>query len=131
MGVLTDGRRWVLRWPGADEVKTVKPYAFTLDSADHWFLLYQWLRDEALVSQENIPPDRTHIEEHFGPSNPSYQRDLAALHAIYSASSDCCSFTLRIRSYRPRSNLLAVIVWGYMPGPACSRRSSALYPRLS
>ena len=95
MGVLTDGRRWVLRWPGAGEVKMVKPYAFTLDSADHWFLLYQWLRDEALASQENIPPDRAHIEEHFGPSNPSYQRDLAALHAIYSASSE--QETIRIK----------------------------------
>ena len=95
MGVLTDGRRWILRWPGAGEVKMVKPYAFTLDSADHWFLLYKWLRDEALVSQENIPPDRMHIEEHFGPNNPSYQRDLAALHTIYSASSE--QETIRIK----------------------------------
>ena len=47
------------------------------------------------MSQENIPPDRVHIEEHFGPSNPSYQRDLAALHNIYSASSE--QETIRIK----------------------------------
>ena len=30
MGVLTDGRRWLLRWPNAGPVRTALPYAFTL-----------------------------------------------------------------------------------------------------
>lgn len=34
MGVLTDGKRWLLRWPGAGEVRLTRRYAFTLDSAD-------------------------------------------------------------------------------------------------
>ena len=83
MGVLTDGRRWLLRWPGAGEVKLTRPYAFTLDSADRWFLLYEWLRDEALVSLENITPDAAGIAGHFGPGSPSYQRDIAALKTLY------------------------------------------------
>ena len=29
MGVLTDGKHWLLRWPGAGAVKTTYPYAFT------------------------------------------------------------------------------------------------------
>ena len=83
MGILTDGKRWLLRWPGAGEVRLTRPYAFTLDGPDGWFLLYEWLRDSALVSLEGVSPDREGITEHFGPSSPSYQRDIAALKALY------------------------------------------------
>ena len=37
MGVLTDGRHWFLRWPGADPARTEAPYAFVLDSAERWY----------------------------------------------------------------------------------------------
>ena len=83
MGILTDGRRWVLRWPGAGEVRSTRPYSFTLDDPDSWFPLYEWLRDTALVSLEDVSPDREGIAEHFGPGSPSYQRDIAALKALY------------------------------------------------
>ena len=83
MGVLTDGKRWILRWPGAGPVRMIRPYAFTLEDPESWFNLYEWLRDTALVSLENISPDRQSIAEHFGPDSPSYQRDIAALKALY------------------------------------------------
>ena len=83
MGILTDGKHWLLRWPGAGPVKTVRPYAFTLEDSDRWMLLYEWLRDEALESLDNIQPDRTAVESHFGPNSPSYQRDIDALAAMY------------------------------------------------
>ena len=83
MGILTDGKHWLLRWPGAGEVKTVKPYAFTLENPEGWLALYEWLRDEALVSLENMPPDRGAVEKHFGPNSPSYERDIAALKDLY------------------------------------------------
>ena len=83
MGVLTDGRHWLLRWPNAGPVRTTAPYAFVLDSPERWFLLYEWLRDEALVSLAEIRPDREAISAHFGPNSPSYRRDLAALKALY------------------------------------------------
>ena len=83
MGALTDGRRWVLRWPGAGPVQMARPYAFTLENPEGWFDLYQWLRDTALVSLENISPDRKSIAGHFGPDSPSYQRDIAALKSLY------------------------------------------------
>ena len=86
MGILTDGRRWLLRWPGAGEARLTRPYALTLDEADGWFPLYEWLRDTALVSLENVSPDREDIAEHFGPGSPSYQRDIAALKALYQES---------------------------------------------
>ncbi len=87
MGVLTDGRHWLLRWPNAGQVTTVAPYAFVLDSPERWFLLYEWLRDEALVSLEEIRPDRQAISAHFGTNSPSYQRDLAALKTLYESCS--------------------------------------------
>ena len=52
MGILTDGRRWLLRWPGAGDPRTVYPYAFTLESEDGWLSLYEWLRDRALESRD-------------------------------------------------------------------------------
>ena len=86
MGVLTDGKRWLLRWPGAGEVRLTRPYAFTLEDPDGWFPLYEWLRDTALVSLKDVSPDREGIAEHFGPGSPSYQRDIAALKALYQES---------------------------------------------
>ena len=83
MGVLTDGKRWLLRWPGAGDVRLTRPYAFTLEEPDGWFPLYEWLRDDALVSVENVTPDREEIAGHFGTGSPSYQRDIAALKALY------------------------------------------------
>ena len=76
MGVLTDGKRWVLRWPGAGQVRLTRPYTFTLDDPDGWFQLYEWLRDTALVSLEGILPDREH---HRGVLRPQ-QSCLPARH---------------------------------------------------
>ena len=86
-GILTDGRHWLLRWPGAGAVKTVRPYAFTLQDAQGWLPLYEWLRDEALVSLEDIPPDRVNIEKHLGPNSPRYERDIAALRTLFQENS--------------------------------------------
>ena len=83
MGVLTDGKRWLLRWPGAGDVRLTRPYAFTLEDPDGWFSLYEWLRDSALVSLEDVRPDREEIARHFGPGSPSYQRDIAAFKTLY------------------------------------------------
>ena len=83
MGVLTDGKRWLLRWPGAGDVRLDRPHAFTLEGPDGWFPLYEWLRDSALVSLEDVTPDREGIAGHFGPGSPSYERDIAALKALY------------------------------------------------
>ena len=83
MGILTDGRHWLLRWPNAGPVKAAPPYAFTLEDPDRWITLYEWLRDHALSAEENKQPSRLTIAEHFGPNSPSYQRDIAALKALY------------------------------------------------
>ena len=83
MGILTDGKRWVLRWPGAGEAATTRPHAFTLDSAERWIPLYEWLRDEALEAREHIRPDRADIERRFGVNSPRYRQDIDTLRALF------------------------------------------------
>ena len=88
MGILTDGKRWLLRWPGAGEVRLARPYAFILEEPNHWIALYEWLRDSALVSLEGVSPDREGITGHFGPGSPSYQRDITALKHLYQENAE-------------------------------------------
>ncbi len=83
MGILTDGKYWLLRWPKAGAVNTAEPYAFTLKNRDGWLDLYEWLRDWALVSDENIPLDEESIARRFGPDSPHYHKDIAYLRALY------------------------------------------------
>ena len=83
MGILTDGKHWLLRWPNAGPVRTAPPYAFTLEDPDRWIMLYEWLRDHALSAEENTQPSRLTIAERFGPKSASYLRDIAALKTLY------------------------------------------------
>ena len=83
MGILTDGRYWLLRWPGAGEVNTAPPSGFTLEDANGWLPLYEWLRDNGLVPPESIPVDRETIGDYFGPGSPLYRRDLSVLTGLY------------------------------------------------
>ena len=95
MGILTDGRRWLLRWPNAGPVKTALPYAFTLEDADRWITLFEWLRDHALSAEVDKQPSRSAIEQHFGPTAPSYERDIATLKALYDQHAN--SSTIRVK----------------------------------
>ena len=71
MGILTDGKRWLLRWPNAGPVRTALPYAYTLEDADRWITLFEWLRDHALSAEGDKQPSRSAIAQHFGPTAPS------------------------------------------------------------
>ena len=97
MGILTDGKYWLLRWPDAGAVKTAAPYGFTLDARDGGgWRLHEWLRDRALVSSQNIPlHDRESVEKHFGPGNPHYDKDIARLRAQYDRHA--ASETVRVK----------------------------------
>ena len=95
MGILTDGKRWLLRWPNAGAVRTTLPYAFTLEDADRWITLFEWLRDHALTADPDKQPSRSAIIQHFGPTAPSYERDIAALKALYDQHAD--SSTIRVK----------------------------------
>lgn len=79
MGVLTDGKRWLLRWRGMGPVRTAPPYSFILESADKWLPLYEWLRDQVLSSFENESPSRENIPNYFSSRSPAWEREIAAL----------------------------------------------------
>ena len=97
MGILTDGRRWLLRWPGAGEARTVYPYAFTLESEEGWLPLFEWLRDRALESRGDIPVGRTTVEESFGPDSPHYNRDITRLREMYDRYADAETIKIKRR----------------------------------
>ena len=97
MGVLTDGKYWLLRWPGAGDVRTTYPYAFTLENADGWLPLYEWLRDKALESRDDIPLDRESATEHFGPDSPRYRKDIARLKELYAQNKDSETIRVKVR----------------------------------
>ena len=83
MGVLTDGRRWFLRWPGAGPARSDAPYAFVLGEAESWLSLYEWLRDNALGASERMRPSRDTVAERFGAHSVLYQRDLDGLRQLH------------------------------------------------
>ena len=86
MGVLTDGKHWLLRWPHAGPVATPYPYSFTLESAGQWSGLYHWLRDKALLPVLHAPPDRDGIVQYLGPESPAYVRDIGAIERLYDSA---------------------------------------------
>ena len=88
MGILTDGKYWLLRWPQAGPVRMVMPYLCTLESGNRWFQLYEWLEKEAFTAQYNIPTDRESLKKHFGPNAPTIQRDIDALQDLYQLNRD-------------------------------------------
>ena len=88
MGVLTDGRHWLLRWPRAGPVRTAPPHGFTLEDPDRWFLLYEWLREKALFTERRIRPDRENVGRYFGPESPLYEREITAFRSLYDNASD-------------------------------------------
>ena len=100
IGILTDGKHWLLRWPGMGEVKTTAPYGFVLESADKWNLLHEWLRDQAIVALENISPERPDIETHFGINSPRYLQDIDTLRALYQQAKDDSSLTVKRRLWQ-------------------------------
>lgn len=88
IGILTDGKHWLLRWPNAVMINTSPPYAFILTDADKWYSLYEWLRDNALVVRRDIEPSSEEIRDQFSPSNPLYEREIDTLRALYEEYAD-------------------------------------------
>ena len=115
MGILTDGKHWLLRWPNAGPVKAVRPYAFTLEDPDRWIALYEWLRDRALVTAEKAAPDRESIGKHFGPDSPVYERDIAELKALYGQCADLNTIRVKRRLWQ---DLLMAALGEIAGGPA-------------
>ena len=100
MGVLTDGRHWLLRWPGAGPVRTAPPHGFTLEDPDRWFPLYEWLREKALFTERRIRPDRENVGAYFGPDSPLYEREITAFRSLYDSASGRETIKVKRRLWR-------------------------------
>ena len=114
MGILTDGKYWLLRWPNAGPPKTVPPYAFTIEDPDRWFILYEWLRDNALSAEENKHPSQSSIEESFGPNSPLYERDIDTLKVLYEGSAHFNTIGVKRQLWQ---NLLTAALGEIAEGP--------------
>ena len=100
MGVLTDGRHWLLRWPGAGRIRTAPPYGFTLEDPQRWFPLYEWLREKALFTERKIRPDRENVGAYFGPDSPLYEREITAFRNLYDNAADLETIKVKRRLWR-------------------------------
>lgn len=97
MGILTDGKHWLLRWPGAGAVRTTRPYAFILESPENGPDLFKWLRDEALAASQQTEPDRQSIQARFGPESLLYLRDIDTLRQLYQATANSETIAVKRR----------------------------------
>ena len=100
MGVLTDGKYWLLRGPDVDAINTNYPYGFTLENPNDWMPLYEWLRDNALKSLDDIPLDRGNAEAYFGPNSPHYRKDIARLGELYARNRDSETIRVKVKLWR-------------------------------
>ena len=107
LGILTDGKYWLLRWPNAGPVKTTPPYGFTLEDSDHWLTLFEWLRDHALSADPAKQPSRSAIDQHIGPTAPRYEQEIADLKAVYDQHAS--SGTVRVKRQLWESLLTAAL----------------------
>ena len=97
MGILTDGKHWLLRWPGAGAVRTTRPYAFILESPDSGADLFKWLRDEALAATQQTQPNEQSIKARFGPDSLLYQRDIDTLRQLYQSAANSETIAVKRR----------------------------------
>ena len=98
LGLLTDGKRWLIRSEPGAPPQSAFPYAFTLEEGDSGANnLRLWLRDSVLLSAENIAVTESSLRQHFGPLSPHYERDIAALRRLYDQHKD--GETIRVKRH--------------------------------
>jgi len=88
LGVLTDGRYWVLRQSGIEEVRAAAPYGFEISDADVAYRLYEWLRNESQAFEASgLRPTEDEVRRSFG-EGPRLEMELAGLERLYRAERD-------------------------------------------
>ncbi len=94
-GILTDGKYWILRWPGMGPVRTQPPNAFTLTDASHGNNLYEWLRDKSQALEERgLTPTEDEVRSRLG-EGPRFEQHIAALSELYQANRDDPTIALK------------------------------------
>ena len=83
LGVLTDGRYWILRQSGIEEVRTTSPYGFEISDAAVAYRLFEWLRNESrMFEASGLPPTEDEVRRSFG-EGPRLEMELAELGHLY------------------------------------------------
>ncbi len=94
-GILTDGKYWILRWPGMGSVSTQSPNAFTLTTPEHGLQLFEWLRDQSQALEERgVPPTAEEVQKRLG-EGPRFEQHIAALSELYQANRDDPTIALK------------------------------------
>ena len=79
-GILTDGKRWILRSISDAETELLNPPVRVFDTAQQGLRLYEWLRDVALTEQAyDIAPTRENLRRYFGDASLATNQNLATL----------------------------------------------------
>ncbi len=94
-GILTDGKYWILRWPGMGAVSTSAPNAFTLANEELGTRLYDWLSDQSqALEARGVPPTEEEVRSRLG-GGPRFEQHIAALHELYQANRDDPTIALK------------------------------------
>jgi SAM-dependent methyltransferase len=84
VGVLTDGRRWLLRRTGDGQVDAISPPLWTLEAADAGLRLYEWLHDRVFEQQDGrLWPAQDNLVREFGDASHHTNQDFATLRILY------------------------------------------------
>ena len=88
-GILTDGKRWILRSVGDAETELLNPPIQVFETARQGLRLYEWLRDVALTQQAyDIAPTRENLTRYFGDASVATNQNLATLRWMYDQHRD-------------------------------------------
>ena len=84
IGVLTDGKYWLIRTCG-DEPGTVRgpPFRHTFDTPEEWLALFEWLRDEVFAQREKTSATPEAVGKGFSPGTVDYESSVSAIQSLY------------------------------------------------
>ena len=89
VGVLTDGKRWLLRRVGDADVDVFSPAPFILETPSGGLRLYEWLRDRVFEERAtNIAPTPENLVREFGDARRATNQDLLTLGILYERNAE-------------------------------------------
>ncbi len=83
LGVLTDGRHWLLRSSATPPNPMTPPWMFQLTSADQGLELYRWLQSEVLANAYSKPVDLSTIGDELGLYSTIFGKCYPQIVALY------------------------------------------------
>jgi len=84
VGVLTDGRRWLLRRVGDGQVDAASSPMWTLEAAAAGLRLREWLHDRVFEERAaDIAPTQDNLVREFGDASHHTNQDFATLRILY------------------------------------------------